>query len=156
MPAFASPVQPVPGELLRGDPWEEYSPHHRMEVLEVPGLCLQDPGGGMEEGRASKKGEKKVNSAIPQVLSELLMSKSAEYFLLKPQKSFFLKSLTRQKSHFDLDEIQMRSTHLSRRHEEPFPMLPPFPREGWLQQPGIQPRLGPHHAGGLGWLTVSA
>jgi hypothetical protein len=41
-------------------------------------------------GRPVRKG-KNVNSAIFQVLSELLMSKSAEHFLLKTQKSFFKK-----------------------------------------------------------------
>ena len=49
----------------------------------------------------------------------------------------------------------MRSTHLSCRHEELFSMLPPFPKERRLQQAGIQPWRGLHHARTLGWLTNS-
>lgn len=70
---------------LRGDPWKR-NLLHRAEVLGVSGLCLQTQEWGMDRGGHKKKKKKKVNSASPQILSELLMSKSAEHFLLKIQK----------------------------------------------------------------------
>lgn len=61
---------------------------YRAEVLEVPGLYLQDPGWGMDGGGPGKR-KIKVNSVIPRALRELLMSKSAEHFLLKTPKIIF-------------------------------------------------------------------
>ena len=126
------PAEPVPGGELREDPREEKPPPQSRGprstwALSPPGTqgCSRRIGGG------PIKREKKVNSTVPQVLSELLMSKSAERFLLKTPKSFFFKSLARNNSHFDLDGVQMKSANSSRRHEELVPVcLLPGGRDG--------------------------
>lgn len=71
----------VSGEELRGNPWEEGPPPQSRGPR---GAWALPPGPRrIRIGREPVKRKKKVNSAIPQVLSELLKSKAAESFLLK-------------------------------------------------------------------------